>query len=132
MYEISKNNLVLARLIKKTEIVSGLSFFSKDNEYIQVGAWNYDKNKVLLKHIHNIAHRTIDRTYEVLYIISGEIKASIYDLDSCFIEEIIAGEGDILILMESGHGYEILQDNTKVLEVKNGPYLGAEIDRRRF
>ena len=31
-----------------------------------------------------------------------------------------------------GEGYKILEEGTKVLEIKNGPYLGAEIDRGRF
>jgi hypothetical protein len=45
---------------------------------------------------------------------------------------MIVDEGDILILLQGGHGYEILEDGTQVLEVKNGPYIGADLDRRRF
>ena len=44
----------------------------------------------------------------------------------------MASEGDILILLTGGHGYEILTEGTQVLEVKNGPYVGAEADRRRL
>jgi hypothetical protein len=40
--------------------------------------------------------------------------------------------GDTIILLNGGHGYEILSDNTKVLEVKNGPYVGADKDRERL
>jgi len=53
-------------------------------------------------------------------------------LNEKFIEKIEVSEGEILILLNSGHGYKILEDNTKVIEIKNGPYLGAEVDRRRF
>lgn len=35
-------------------------------------------------------------------------------------------------MMNGGYGYRILEDNTKVIEIKNGPYLGAEKDRRRL
>jgi hypothetical protein len=35
-------------------------------------------------------------------------------------------------LLRGGHGYEILEDGTQVLEVKNGPYLGPDVDRRRL
>ncbi|WP_270446863.1 hypothetical protein [Fusobacterium varium] len=130
--EIRKNNEILARHITGDEIKEGLSFFSNDNEYIQVGSWNYNKGKELLKHIHNEVTREVRRTQEVLYIIKGRIEAEIYDLEKSLIETIIVNEGDILILLESGHGYKILEEGTKVLEIKNGPYLGAEIDRRRF
>jgi len=53
-------------------------------------------------------------------------------LDEVFVEELTVKQGDTLILLNSGHGYEILEDGTQVLEIKNGPYLGAERDRRRF
>ena len=36
------------------------------------------------------------------------------------------------MLLRGGHGYEILEDGTQVLEVKNGPYLGPDVDRRRL
>lgn len=130
--EIYNDNIILARHINGDDIKDGLTFFSNDNEFIQVGTWKYNKGKSLQRHYHNKVERLINRTYEVLYIIEGSIKADIYNLSSKKIQEIIANKGDILILLESGHGYEVLQENTKVLEVKNGPYLGPDIDRNRF
>ncbi|MEG2082632.1 MAG: hypothetical protein RR011_05330, partial [Oscillospiraceae bacterium] len=58
--------------------------------------------------------------------------AKIYSLGEELVDEFDVHTGDVLILLGSGHGYSILEDGTKVLEVKNGPYLGAEIDRRRI
>ena len=130
--EIIKDNFVLARLIPESAWNKGLGFYSNDADFIQVGTWNYDKGKKLNRHIHNAVKREINRTYEVLYVKKGTIKAQIYDLDENLVEELTVNTGDTLILLESGHGYEIIEDNTKVLEIKNGPYLGAEIDRRRF
>lgn len=132
MKEIKKNNVVLARHILKDDIHNGLNFFSEDNEYIQVGAWDYDSGKVLPAHIHNKVERTVSRTCEVLYVISGTLEAVIYDLDEKPVETLIVSSGDMLVLLECGHGYKILENNTKVFEIKNGPYLGAEIDRYRI
>jgi len=130
--EIKHNGEILARHIPSEAWADGLGFYSNDDEFIQVGSWQYNKGKELLKHIHNQVNREVVRTQEVLYIKRGSIKAKIYSLEEEFVEELIANQGDTLILLNSGHGYEILQDNTQVLEIKNGPYLGAEIDRRRF
>ncbi|HCT94550.1 MAG TPA: hypothetical protein DIC44_07030 [Rikenellaceae bacterium] len=130
--EIIYNNEVLARYIPSESWAPDLGFYSKEEEFIQVGSWQYDKGKELLNHIHNPVVRNISRTQEVLYVRKGIIKARVYSLDEIFVEEIIVKEGDTIILLNSGHGYEILQDNTQVLEIKNGPYLGADIDRRRF
>ena len=130
--EIEQGNVVLARLIKAEDWNDGLGFYSKENEVIQVGTWHYNTGKELLKHIHNEVDRVITRTNEVLFIVSGSVKAFIYNLEGQLVEELIVNQGDTLILLNCGHGYEILSDKTKVLEIKNGPYLGAEIDRKRF
>jgi hypothetical protein len=123
---------VLAKLLPSEEWRSGLGFYSEDIDYIQVGTWSYNSDKELLAHIHNEVERKISRTQEVLYVRQGKIAARIYDLEENFVEELIVRAGDTLILLNSGHGYKVLEDNTQVLEVKNGPYLGAEIDRRRI
>ena len=129
---IEKDGMILAKHVKPEDWNDGLSFFSNDNEFIQVGAWKYDAGKELLAHIHNEVERKITRTCETLYIVSGAIHAKIYDLNENFVDEFDAVQGDIVILLDSGHGYSILQDDKRVLEVKNGPYLGAETDRRRI
>ena len=130
--EIMYKGDVIARYLPSEAWTEGLGFYSKDEEFIQVGTWNYNKGKNLLQHMHNSVERIVVRTQEVLYIKKGSIKARIYSLDEILVEELIVKEGDTLILLNSGHGYEILEDNTQVLEIKNGPYLGAEVDRRRF
>ncbi len=130
--EVKKDNEVLARLVKAEDWNEGLGFYSNDEEVIQVGTWQYNSGKELMKHIHNEVDRTITRTNEVLYVVSGKVKAFIYDLEEILVEELMVDTGDTLILLDCGHGYEIMADNTKVIEIKNGPYLGAETDRRRF
>ena len=132
MKEIKVDNKVVARLISANDINEGLNFYSNDEEFIQVGAWSYNKDKDLLAHIHNEVDRTVNRTCEVLYVISGKLQATIYSLDEVEIANFNVETGEILVLLECGHGYKILEDNTKVIEIKNGPYLGAEIDRRRI
>lgn len=129
---IEKNGVVLAKHIRPEDWNEGLSFFSDNEDYIQVGAWQYDAGKELMRHIHNEVERKVSRTCECLYIVSGALRAHIYDLDEQHVESFDASAGDVVILLSSGHGYDILKDGTRVLEVKNGPYLGAETDRRRF
>lgn len=129
---IEKEGNILAKYIKADEWNEGLNFFSNDADFIQVGAWKYQKGKDLLNHVHNEVKREVTRTCECLYIISGSVQVRIYDLEKNLMDEFTAAAGDIVILLECGHGYTILEDNTKVLEVKNGPYMGADIDRTRF
>jgi hypothetical protein len=132
--EVINKGVVLARYIP-ADIAwkeGGLSFFSEDEEYIQAGSWNYNKGKKLLAHSHNEVKRSVLFTQEVIFVKSGSLQAYIYDDDSNLVEEITAYEDDVLIMLSGGHGYEVLEDNTKVLEIKNGPYVGAELDRVRL
>ncbi len=133
MREIVKKGIVLARHVKPADIKTGLNFFTENSGYIQAGVWgHYEKGKELQPHIHKEFERTALRTYELLYIIKGSIEASVYDFDRQLVEKLNVREGEILILMECGHGYRIMSEDTTVLEVKNGPYAGAEEDRYKF
>lgn len=130
---IKDNDLRLAVFIAKDDMQKGLNFYSENNDFVQVGIWGYDKSKNLPPHIHNKeVKREIDRTQEVICVIKGMVKASIFSESEKLIEEVTLRAGDVLILLNGGHGYEILTDETFVLEVKNGPYMGSDKDRRRI
>jgi quercetin dioxygenase-like cupin family protein len=130
MRTISSGGVTLAKLIKPEDVKSGLTFFSEDSDYLQVGTWEYEAGKELLAHTHNRVERAVERTHEAIAVMNGSLEATIYTLEGNEVEKIVLEKGDVLILLESGHGYKVLEDNTRVLEVKNGPYLGAEVDRR--
>ena len=131
--EIKEGEVVLARHIPATAAWNeGLSFFSQDNEYMQVGVWGYSAGKELKAHIHNEVTREVLWTQEVIFVRNGKIRANIYDTKENKVAELEVGAGDIIILLRGGHGYDILEDGTQVLEVKNGPYVGPDLDRRRL
>jgi hypothetical protein len=131
--EVREGDLVLARYIPADAAWNdGLTFFSGDDDYVQVGTWQYPAGKQLLAHTHNEVTRSVLWTQEALLVRNGKIRASIYDTHEVLVKEFVVSEGDIIILLRGGHGYEILEDNTQVLEIKNGPYVGADADRRRL
>ena len=130
--KIEKDGLHLATFLPAEAWEKGSLFFSDDSDFVQVGTWNYDAGKKLLAHRHNIVPRESNRTQEVIYIVSGSLKAEVMDEAGALAEVFILKTGDTLILLRGAHGYEILEENTKVLEVKNGPYFGAEADRVRI
>lgn len=130
--EVKHDGKTIAKLIPADSWQEGLSFFSNDSDYLQVGTWVYGAGKQLARHAHNQVERSINRTHEVLYVRQGSIKATIYTLNQEDAGVLIVSAGDVLVLLECGHGYEVLEPQTMVLEIKNGPYQGAEIDRTRF
>ena len=131
--EIKEEDFILARYVPSQAAWNeGLNFFSNEQDLIQVGVWGYGKGKELKPHIHNEIDRKVQWTQEVLFVRKGQINAIIYDSKGKKVAEIKVSEGDIIILLKGGHGYEVMKEGTQVLEIKNGPYLGAEIDRRRI
>ena len=131
--EIKEGNLVLARHIPASAAwKDGLNFFSQDEDFIQVGVWGYGAGKELKAHIHNEVKREVLWTQEVLFVRFGKLRANIFDTSKTKVAELEVNVGDVIILLRGGHGYDILEDGTQVLEIKNGPYVGPELDRRRF
>ena len=49
-----------------------------------------------------------------------------------FIDEYILKVNDLAVFAHGGHGYEILEDNTQIIEAKNGPFINAEVDKTKF
>lgn len=127
---IKDGNLVIAVIYKDSCWPQGLKFHSEEKDFLQVATWNYEKGKHLKAHGHKICKRTFERTNELLYIKSGQIKAYFYSEDDKLIVECKLSEGDIVVIYAGGHAYDILEDSTQVLEVKNGPYPGIEKDKK--
>jgi hypothetical protein len=127
-----QNEILAWKIDLKTQNEPGLTFYSNPDDFIQVGLWNHPVDSVLNSHIHNIHSKKSDRTSEALFVLSGSIHADIYNDECKLLESTIVTAGELLVCIAGGHGYRILSENTKVLEIKNGPYPGPEIDRSPF
>ena len=129
---IEKNGVHFATFVSGEQWSEGLSFFSAGADFVQVGTWNYNAGKELLAHKHNIVLREANRTQEVIFVVSGALQANVMDEEGLLIEQLVLNKNDTLILLAGAHSYKILENGTRVLEVKNGPYFGAEADRVRI
>ena len=129
--EIKHKGELYAFYFDVLEADDGLTFISKENEFIQVGIWNYDKNKVLPAHYHNEYSREATRTCESVHVVDGKIKCNIYTKSGEFIDSFILKKNEMVIQLYGVHEYEIIEKSI-VIENKNGPYFGPEIDRKRI
>jgi quercetin dioxygenase-like cupin family protein len=130
--KIQQDGTTIAIILRGADWESGLHFASSDGDYLQVGVWGYEKGRKLPAHRHLLVPRQIDRTQELLFVREGRVKADIYGEKDEYLESVELVAGDAIILLGGGHGYETLADNTRVLEVKSGPYVGPEKDRKRL
>lgn len=132
MRTIESNGSIIAIIYRDEDWVEGLNFFTPDDLNIQVSSWYYPRGKKLASHIHKANPRQVDRTHEVTYVKRGSMKVLLYDENKKFIEDFILNAGDLAVYACGGHGYEILEDDTQVIEAKNGPFVDVGRDKEKF
>jgi hypothetical protein len=81
-------------------------------------------------HIHNPVQREVLYTQEVLVIKKGALRVDFYDDSRAYLESRVLTTGDVILLAEGGHGFEVLEE-LEMIEVKQGPYTG-DCDKTRF
>ena len=131
--KIYKNNgKILSIVYRDSDWVEGLNFITPDEMFVQVGSWWYQKGKKLDSHVHNDFERKAMRTQEMTYVKRGSMRVLLYDEDKNYLEDFIIKEGDIAVFAYGGHGYEILEDDTQIIEAKNGPFIDVKTDKTKF
>jgi len=114
------------------ELPEGLCPYSDENDFIQLLSWHYQAGKKLPSHMHLPVPRNATHTQEIIVVLSGRLRTDVFDVERHPVAQVLVGAGECMVFLQGGHGYEILEDGTRVFEMKNGPYPGAEIDRERF
>jgi mannose-6-phosphate isomerase-like protein (cupin superfamily) len=136
--KIEKGGRILAIITREKALMElehsgkNMLFVSPDEFPFQVGIHNRPKGDVCAPHVHiPFSELTNLPVQEFFYIISGSVKIDIYDnLDQDLkVSEVTIYKGDSIIL-DCGHGFTFLEDNTKVIELKQGPYRGKENEKR--
>jgi len=130
--KITDNSVILAIIMRSEDWEEGLNFISENQDFQQVGFWNYEKGKELLPHIHLPSKREVLKTQEVIFIKEGSLRADVFTEDGKLFKSAELKKGDTAVFLNGGHGYTILENNTQVLEIKNGPYVGPDQDRKRI
>lgn len=128
--EVRKKNKLLAMIIRNDYDCEGVDFITP-NEYSQQLAYmHHPAGKTIDAHVHNLVHRNVVMTQEVLFIKNGVLRVDFYDEYEDYLESKDLHAGDIILLVSGGHGCQVLEE-VEMIEVKQGPYAGDE-DKRRF
>ena len=128
--EIKKKDKLLAMIIRNDYICEGVDFITPSEYSQQVAYMHHPKGKAIDAHVHNLVHRNVVMTQEVLFIKKGILRVDFYDEYEDYLESKELCAGDIILLISGGHGFQILEE-VEMIEVKQGPYAG-ENDKKRF
>lgn len=128
--QIFHDGLLLAIIVRKDFNESGIHFFTPDEFSQQLAFMKHPTGKQILPHVHNAVKREVHFTKEVLIIRKGKLRVDFYSNDKEYIKSRILNEGDIILLSEGGHGFEVIEE-VEMFEIKQGPYAGEQ-DKTRF
>mgnify|MGYP001399172004 FL=1 len=118
----NENGDALAIILREKYSQNGIEFFTPDDFPQQLGYMKHKKGHKIKPHLHNKVERTVNFTFEVLFIKSGVVKVNFYDLNKKHLDSNILNKGDVILLAFGGHGFEIIED-AEMIEVKQGPYV---------
>lgn len=128
--EIRKKNKLLAMIIRNDYQCDGVDFITPNEYSQQVAYMHHPAGKSIDAHVHNLVHRNVVLTQEVLFIKRGKMRVDFYDEYEDYLESRDLDAGDVILLVSGGHGFKVLED-VEMIEVKQGPYAGDN-DKKRF
>ena len=127
---IDHDSQTLAIILRHDYKNDGIEFFTPNVFSQQLGYMRRPKDYIIQPHIHKPVKREVHYTKEVLLIKSGKVRVDFYTEGKEFIESRTLNQGDVILLAHGGHGFKMIED-TEMIEIKQGPYVG-ENDKERF
>lgn len=121
---------LLVLIVRHTHSPTQTEFLTLPDFKQQVGFIVYPKGGEIARHVHRPLERHLVGTSEVLIVRSGRCEVDMYSEDHRLVATRELCAGDLLLMVSGGHGFRMLED-TVLLEVKQGPYVGVD-EKERF
>jgi len=128
--KIMDGERILSLIIRSTVMPTETAFITPDDFYQQAGFVVYPAGGKIPGHLHKPIERHLVGTPETLFVRKGKMEVRIYNDSHALIARSILQTGDVLMLVNGGHGFTMLED-TILLEIKQGPYTGL-VEKERF
>jgi mannose-6-phosphate isomerase-like protein (cupin superfamily) len=127
---ISANGVDMSIIVRGEFREPGIHFFTENTSSQQLAFMSHPTGKLIAPHVHNPVPRGVQLTQEVLFIRKGRLRVDFYDIEQHYLKSRVLGAGDVILLIQGGHGFEVLEE-VEMIEVKQGPYVGEQ-DKTRF
>lgn len=123
--KIMDKGKILAVVVRKDSPLKGVNFFTPLDFSQQLGLLVHEKGKKIEAHKHRLIKREINLTQEVLVVLEGKVKIDLYSEELKKIKSLVITDGDTILLAHGAHAIEIMEDS-RIIEVKQGPYAGMD------
>jgi len=129
--QIKHKNTHFALIVRKNHPrKQGVNFFTPVKYNQQFSNIIHKKGYVIKPHLHNKIKRNINTTSEVIIIEQGKLRVDFYNDSKKYLFSKMLNTGDIILLINGAHGFKIMK-NTRMIEVKQGPY-NPKTDKEKF
>lgn len=134
VYDTDSGTL-LAVILRQWQAEPGIRFFTRPEHALQLGVMRRPAGYRVHEHYHAELPRTVLRTAEVLVVKRGRVRLTVCGVES---DDTMSHQkatcelagGDIVLLLAGWHSLDFLEE-TEIVEVKNGPWVG-DGDKRRL
>jgi hypothetical protein len=127
---IKASELILCYLIRNSFQPEITEFITPPDEKQQIGFIVYPSGSTISRHTHLPHQRHLRGMAEAIIVRSGQCQIDLYDDQHELIATRDLYVGDVVLLVNGGHGFRIMED-TVLMEIKLGPFLGKE-DKELF
>jgi len=122
----SKDGELLAKVYSHKLKADGVSFLTEKDYPLQIGLIQHREDKVIRPHKHaKIVSRVECQVQEFIYVEKGKVKVKVYDDDFRLVETTFLRNGDSMLQIAGGHEF-LIYKGARLIEVKQGPYLGDD------
>ena len=121
---IQSDGNVLCYIVQRNFRPSHTTFITPPDAKQQVGFIVYPADSTIKRHSHKALERHLIGMSEVLVVRTGHCQIEVYDDQHQLVAMRDLYENDVVLMVGGGHGFKIVED-TVLLEIKQGPYLGV-------
>jgi hypothetical protein len=118
---IISNGGLIGIVIRSAEGASGSTFFTPDDLSLQLGVLRHPAGRIIEAHAHPERSRSVYKTQEALIVRAGILRVDFYDSLGEYLHSRVLKNGDIVLLADGCHGFEVLEE-VDLVELKLGPY----------
>ncbi len=127
---VESDGKVLAIVVRAGFDNAGCTFATPNDFALQLGVHVREGNTEIKAHKH-VSFKEIKElaAQEFFYVEKGKVEVGLYEEDKLF-RKIVLNKGDMVVL-NCAHDVKFLED-TKMIELKQGPYRGKEVEKKYF
>jgi hypothetical protein len=127
---VSDDGVELCYIVRAGYEPTETTFITRPEYKQQVGFIKYGPGTHIPRHVHVPLERRIVGTSEVVLVRRGSCQLEVYSDARKLVATRELTSGDVVLMVAGGHGFAVHED-TVLLEVKQGPYIGLE-EKERF